>query len=223
MSGDVSSERSDFVSYLARATKDAQVRHPLRDDVVHPVLIPFAAGELMGRCLLPSDWLSRPSVLRDAIVALAPDEVAIVAEVFVALSPTLRSAGVNQSDRFPDGDPSLIPAIGVLRMTRSGAGEQTMLPYRYADDAVVWDEAKYLEPPGEAAVENLFERAATDAIAAGFRHVEEPPERDEARSMLTSLGLRVMFIDEAQALFDVGPDDPCPCESGRLFKDCHDY
>ncbi len=223
MSGDISNERSVFVLYLARELKNAQVRHPLRDDLMHPVLIPFAASELMGRCLLPSDWLTRPSVLRDAIVALTPDEIAIVAEVFVSLSPTLRSAGLSQSDRFPDGDPSLIPAIGVLRMTRSGDGEQTILPYRYADDAVVWDEAQYLDPPKEAAVETLFERATTDAIAAGFRQIEEPRERDEARSMLRSLGLRVMFTDEAQAVFDVGPDDPCPCESGRVFKNCHDY
>lgn len=205
---------------IARALKQALVRHPLRERDVYPTLIASRGGESVAMCDLGACWADRDHVLRDAVEVLAPDEVVLVFESFVSLTPDVEPADHPFPERFRDGDPTVSQAIEVLRMTQSGEADQVLLPYRYSGDTVVWSEVP--AGPPEAAPPARLEGDLPDSLRAGFAAAGNPYELGEARAALEALGVRVRFAADSDPFLDVEPHDSCPCGSGRKYSECHD-
>jgi len=88
---------------------------------------------------------------------------------------------------------------------------------------VAWSETPNLGLPGEAASAVPLEGDIRDSLMAGFAAAGKPYEPEKIRVALESFGMTLRFPAEAEEFVNVGPDDPCKCESGRKFKDCHGY
>lgn len=209
-------------AFVARELKQRLVGHPIKGNELDPTLIVFRGGEPVAICNLRRCWADRHNVLRDSVAVLAPDEVVLVVETFVSFTPNVKLGDDDLSERFRDGDPTVSRAIDVLRMTPSGNGEQVLFTYSYVGDTVVWSETPHLGPPVPPPTTKL-EGDIADSLIAGFAAAGEPEELEDARTALESLGVWVMFVADAEAFLDVGPDDLCRCGSKRKFKDCHGY
>ncbi|MDP1793609.1 MAG: SEC-C domain-containing protein [Acidimicrobiales bacterium] len=113
-----------------------------------------------------------------------------------------------------ESDPEATDAIEVFWMTSGGDGARVLLPYSCVGDTVVWEEPiSAIELEGDIA----------DSLREGFAGAGTFYEVEEARATLKSLGVRVRFAADPNPFVGVEPDDPCPCDSARKYKDCHGH
>lgn len=154
------------------------------------------------------------------IVSRGGDPIALcdLEEAWAGISNALRNTvAVLSPDEIVlvlESDPEAADAIEVFWMTSDGDAERMLLPYRCVGDTVEWDEPiSAIELEGDIA----------DALKAGFADAGTLYEIEKARATLKSLGVRVRFATDPNPFVGVEPDDPCPCDSARKYKDCHGH
>ncbi|HVT78394.1 MAG TPA: SEC-C domain-containing protein [Acidimicrobiales bacterium] len=223
------SDRQPLPAFLgvaaeARALKERLVKLRGRGNDLEPLLFVFRDGEEFARCNMASVWGpdrdTRLDALRNTIAVLAPEEVVLVHETFMAFAPNLDQDGPLLSQRFAAGDPTVREAVTVLHMNSAGEGAQAMFPYTYRGRTVVWE-----DPPSIAGDDPdptiEVQGDVPDAIMSGLRAGGDPYSIVEARAALEPLGVAVIATDELDSFLTAGRNELCPCGSGKKYKHCH--
>lgn len=189
-----------FAEQVAKEGLELKVRHPLRDNEAHAALFAVSEGEFLCRCQLPVRWRSTPGVLTEVVAALVCDEVFLL-------------------DQAPFDMTGGQSGVEVFWVASTGDIAHSVLPYRIETGSVSWGPTRRTRLDGIDSGRDVD--TFLTAMSSGLDGQDTVLDRDAARLTLDQLGVHAMFSDDL-AMFDgLEVSDPCPCESGLRFGECH--